>query len=133
MTAKPILLIWVLLTIVFMVSLSLAEDKTAPEPGDAIKPGIKKQAPDGGKQALKKKEVGKVEKKPGDGRKSEFASIRAQYDQNQDGAVSLAEMQDHLPAGKDPASAAKWFQSRDRDQDGQLTDQDFAPVPPKKS
>ena len=61
-----------------------------------------------------------------------FEDLLKSSDENKDGAVTLEEFLKHQPAGKDAAKSRDWFNEHDRNHDGQLTREDFAPPPAKK-
>lgn len=61
-----------------------------------------------------------------------FDDLLKSSDENKDDAVTLDEFLRHQPAGKDIAKSRDWFHGQDRDHDGQLTREDFAPPPSKK-
>ena len=61
-----------------------------------------------------------------------FEDLLKRSDENKDGAVTLEEFLKHQPAGKEPAKSRDWFNEQDRNHDGKLTREDFAPPPSKK-
>jgi len=109
--------------------------KVAADPGQPVK----KKTPADPQLVVKKKDpavpgkpVVKKENFPGKpGDQSVFDQVR-KADENNDGFVTLAEFEKNQPAGKDPAKMAAWFKDHDRDADGKLSSEDFAPAPFKK-
>ncbi len=107
---KSKLLPTVLLALAFSTAAAFARDKG--------KPGA---APSGGKG------------KPGEDHHMQvFDDLLKSSDENKDGAVTLEEFLKHQPAGKDIAKSRDWFNGQDRNHDGQLTREDFAPPRSKK-
>ena len=131
-------LFFAILTIFSIADLSLSaegeEKVSAP-----TKPQVKKAPPEGSKKVVKKdpgkpsNSSVKLNKKTGSTNKeSIFNAVRNRCDKNGDNAVTLAEFQQNQPPGKDEAAVEKWFHSRDINQDGKLTKQDFMPISRKK-